>query len=544
MSVKMKDLLDRFASMQKAAEETLAAEPGALVGVKDMPGSEHDAQVPASAKKPDAEVTQGQPAGATTAEGAVNGGDAKPLNEGKLEVNQPLENPQQKPAITDDALTAKEAGAHLKDLVGGLLADIAAGKAQAQKQAAAKTESAEKTAQDQGAQAAQPAQTSEPANTEEKKEGEKTATAKTDAPKLELTEQMISKLAEAVATFNAGRKAAEDAIKTAAAKPAAKPAEKTAEKTVEKTAAEKKAEAIKNIKEACIKAAQAAGLDQAAAEAAAAQAMTDAGMSAEDAQAAQAAQSAAAGAEGAASAGEGAGEGAAAAEGVQLPEDVTAEEALKAIIDCVQSGELDVESAKAIVDEIAGDAGGADAGITEDQAAEAIAAGLESGEITPEQAEGLIAAIEGGAGEAAGAEAQGAEAAAQAAQEASDEAKGAADAEAAIKQAAAAIRANAIQKIASAVNANREAVKQAAAKEPKASPLTMKVASILKAHKEAQDAKAKEGAEKAAAEKAAAAKSEAQAKYLEGFCKKAAELGVDPQKLAQYIVASKAAQAK
>ena len=533
----MKDLLDRFASMQKAAEETLAAEPGALVGVKEMPGSEHDAQVPASAKKPDAEVTQGQPAGATTAEGAVNGGDAKPLNEGKLEVNQPLENPEQKPAITGDALTAKEAGAHLKDLVGGLLADIAAGKAQAQKQAAA-AKPAEKTAQDaNGAQAAQPAQTAEPAKTEEKKDGEKTATAKTDAPKIELNEQMLSKLAEAVATYNAGRKAAEDAIKTAAAKPAEKPAEKP----VEKTAAEKKAEAIKNIKEACIKAAQAAGLDQAAAEAAAAQAMTDAGVSAEDAQAAQAA---AAGAEGAAAAGE----GAAAAEGVQLPEDVTEEELAKAIIDCVQSGELDVESAKAIVDEIAGDAGGAGgegAGITEDQAAEAIAAGLESGEITPEQAEGLIAAIEGGAGEAAGAagaagaEAQGAEAAAQAAQEASDEAKGAADAEAAIKQAAAAIRANAIQKIASAVNANREAVKQAAAKEPKASPLTMKVASILKAHKEAQDAKAKEGAEKAAA-----AKSEAEAKYLEGFCKKAAELGVDPQKLAQYIVASKAAQAK
>ena len=542
MAVKMKDLLDRFASMQKAAEETLAAEPGALVGVKEMPGSEHDAQVPASAKKPDAEVTHGQPAGATTAEGAVNGGDAKPLNEGKLEVNQPLENPEQKPAITDDALTAKEAGAHLKDLVGGLLADIAAGKAQAQKQAAA-AKPAEKTAQDaNGAQAAQPAQTSEPAKTEEKNDGEKTATAKTDAPKIELNEQMLSKLAEAVATYNAGRKAAEDAIKTAAAKPAEKPAEKPvekpAEKPVEKTAAEKKAEAIKNIKEACIKAAQAAGLDQAAAEASAAQAMTDAGVSAEDAQAAQAA---AAGAEGAAAAGE----GAAAAEGVQLPEDVTEEELAKAIIDCVQSGELDVESAKAIVDEIAGDAGGADAGITEDQAAEAIAAGLESGEITPEQAEGLIAAIEGGAGEAAGAagaagaEAQGAEAAAQAAQEASDEAKGAADAEAAIKQAAAAIRANAIQKIASAVNANREAVKQAAAKEPKASPLTMKVASILKAHKEAQDAKAKEGAEKAAA-----AKSEAEAKYLEGFCKKAAELGVDPQKLAQYIVASKAAQAK
>ena len=509
----MKDLLDRFASMQKAAEETLAAQPGALVGVNDLPGSEHDAKVPAEAKKPNPEVTQGQPAGATTAEGAVNGGDAKPLNDGKLEVDQALENPVKKPEITDDALTAKEASAHLGKLVGELLSDISAGKAQAQKQAAA--------APAQGDGEARPA---------EQKEGEKTATAQTEAPKIELNDEMLSKLAAAVATFNAGRKAAENAIQKAAA---AKQSEKSAGQ-VEKTAAEKRMAAIRIVKKACVKAAQEAGLDPAAADAAAAAAMADAGVSAEDAAAAQVDADTAAADAGAAGAGD-----------VQIPDDVTEEEVAKAILDCVQSGELDVDTAKAVVDELAGDAGG----ITEDQAAEAIADGLQSGEITPEQAQELIATIEGGAGDAgaaggeaaaAGAEAAGAADAAQAAQDAADEAKGAADAEAAVKQAAAALRANAIQKVASAVSANREQIKQPAA-QPKASPLTEKVASILNARKSALDTQVAQAAQaaKAPAEKTASEKTEEQ-KYLEGFCKKAAELGVDPQKLAQYMLATKA----
>lgn len=546
MAVRMKDLLDRFASMQKAAEETLAAQPGALVGVNDLPGSEHDAKVPAEAKKPNPEVTQGQPAGATTAEGAVNGGDAKPLNDGKLEVDQPLENPVKKPEITADALTAKEASAHLGKLVDELLSDISAGKAQAQKQAAAasatttapaqtKTEGQEKAAQD--GQAA-PAKSEGEAKPAEQKEGEKTATAKTESPKIELNDEMLSKLAAAVATFNAGRKAAEAAIQKAAADKtdAAKQAEKPAGQ-VEKTAAEKRMAAIRIIKEACVKAAQEAGLNPAAADAAAAAAMSDAGVSAEDAAAAQVDAGAAAADAGAAGAGD-----------VQIPDDVTEEEVAKAIFDCVQTGELDVDTAKALVDELAGDAGG----ITEDQAAEAIADGLQSGEITPEQAQELIATIEGGAGDAgaaggeaaaAGAEAAGAADAAQAAQDAADEAKGAADAEAAVKQAAAALRDNAIQKVASAIVAKREQIKQAAAQQtqsaqPKVSPLTEKVASILNARKAALDAQAAQAAN-TPAEKTASEKTEGQ-KYLEGFCKKAAELGVDPQKLAQYMLATKA----
>lgn len=498
----MKQLLDRFASMEKAAQATLAAEPGALVGVNDLPGSEHDAKVPAEAKKPDAEVTQGQPAGATTAEGAVNGGDAKPLNEGKLEVDQPLENPEQKPAITDDALTAKEAEAHLGKLIGDLLSDIRTGKEQATKQAQDATPAA-----------------AEAKKGEPKDGGEKTATAKTDAPKIELTDEMLSKLAAAVASFNAGRKAADEAIKQAEAA------------QVEKQASEQ-VHAIAMVKAACIKAAQDAGLDPAAAEAAAVNAMATAGVPA-DAVAAVPAAPDAAGADDTATA--------AAPADVQLPDDVTEEELGAAIVDLVQSGQLDADTAKALVDEIAGDEGAAAAGagdITEDQAAEIIANGLKSGEITPEQAQAIVAAVEGegaaaGAAADAGAadaEAQGAADAAVAAQNAADEAQGAADAEAAIKQAAAQLRANTIQKVAAHIAGKREQVKQAAAKQS-ASPLLTKVASILQPSKDALVEK------QAAAQKQAPA-NDAQSKYLAGFCKKAAELGIDPRLLAKYALAN------
>ena len=135
MGVVMKQFIDRFKAMEKIANETLAANPEALVGVESLPGSEHDAKVPEEAKKPDAEVTQGQPSGATSTSGAVAGGDAKPLNEGKLEMDQPLLNAEKKPLVTDDALTAKVASEHLTSLVKDLLADIGSG---AQKQAEAK----------------------------------------------------------------------------------------------------------------------------------------------------------------------------------------------------------------------------------------------------------------------------------------------------------------------------------------------------------------------------------------------------------------------
>lgn len=467
MGVVMKQFIDRFKAMEKIANETLAANPEALVGIDSLPGSEHAAKVPDSAKKPDEEVAHGQPAGATTAAGAVSGGDAKVLNETKLEMDEPLLNPEKKPLITDDALTAKVANAKLSGLVGELLADLKAGQ---QKSAAPVAKAAQ----------------GEP-------------DAKTQ--KITLDDETISKIAAAQATFMMGRKAAEHVL----------------------GACEKKASAnglvdpSALIKAACVKAAQEAGLNPAEAEAAANNVMAAAGVSPEAVDAAApveapvadpaaAAPDAAAVAEPEVSA-----EEAAAA----LPEDVTEEELATAIVDLVQSGDLDVDSAKALVEEIAGDDEAA--AQTEDQAAEIIANGIESGEITPEQAKEIAAAIEGGTAEeeAAEAEAQGAADAEAAIQDAKDEAQGAADAEAAMKAAAAQIRGETIRKVASEVVRKRvEAVP--------GGRMLAKVASILKSRE----------AEKQAS---APAVQSGDAQYIAGFKKKAAEMGVDPSELARYV---------
>lgn len=265
MGIMLKQYLDRFAAMEKKANETLSAEPEALVGVNSLPGSEHDQSVPAEAKKPDAEVQQGQPAGATTAEGAVNGGDAKPLNEGKLEVDQPLDNPEQKPMITDDALTAKEASAHLASIVGDLLKDIGTA-TPSQKQAGC------------GGEGATHAATPAAPKKDDKKDDGKGEEKKASKPKIELDDDTLSKIAAATAVFMAGREAAGKAIKQASEK---------------KAGADVVANARKLIKEACVKAAQDAGLDPAAAEAAADNAMAAAGVAPEEVAAADAGAAAA-----------------------------------------------------------------------------------------------------------------------------------------------------------------------------------------------------------------------------------------------------------
>ena len=492
MAIPLKQYLDRFAAIEKKANETLSATPDALVGVDSLPGSEHDAKVPEDAKKPDEEVAQGQPAGATSASGAVNGGDAKPLNEGKLEVNQPLLNPEQKPLVTDDALTAKTADAHLASLVSDLLADIQSG---AQKQASC-------TCGEGATHAAAP----KVEKKEEKKDGEEKKASKTA---ITLDDETISKIAAAQATFMLGREAAEKAIKQV-------------------SASKLTPENARNlIKAACVKAAQDQGLAPADAEAAAANAMATAGMAPAEAAAVDAGAAAAD-----AGAAEAAATDAAAADTAGIPEDVTEEELATAIVDLVGSGELDPDTAKALVEEIAGDAGAA--APTEDQAAEIIAQGLESGEITPEQAEQIAAAVEtGAAGEVAAdaeaaagadAEAQGAADAEAAIKDAQDEAQGAADAEAAIKAAAAHLRSKMLSKVASAINAKRTEKKAAEAKPVPGSKVLAKVASILEARK----------AEKQAAANQSGRPTDAEL-YLAGFKKKAEEMGVDPAKLADYI---------
>ena len=498
MAIMMKQFIDRFKAMEKVANETLAANPEALVGVDSLPGSEHDAKVPEDAKKPDEEVTEGQPAGATSTSGAVNGGDAKILNEGKLEMDEPLLNPEQKPLITDDALTAKTANAHLVNLVKDLLADIKGG---------------EKQAQCGSAPSPSPAPAPAPAPKDEKKKdkkedesGEEKKAAKASKDPIEFDDDMLSKIAAAQYAFMKGREAAEALKKQASAPKGSKISPDAARKL---------------IKEACVKAAQEQGLDPAAAEAAADNALAVAGVPAEaaaaDAGAAESAADAAAADAAAADAG---------AADAGIPEDVTEEELATAIVDLVQSGELDADTAKALVEEIAGDEGAA--GPTEDQAAEIIAQGLESGEITPEQAQQIAAAVEGGAAGAeadaaasdagaADAEAQGAADAAAAIQEAQDEAKGAADAEAAMKSAAAMIRHNTLSKVASKI-----VEKRAAANPAPGAKIMSKVASILQAKK--------------AEKQAAAQTSPEESKYINGFKKAAEAAGVDPAALAHYVV--------
>lgn len=508
MGVVMKQFIDRFKAMEKIANETLAENPEALVGVSTMPGSEHDQKVPQEAKKPDPEVAQGQPAGAESAAGAVNGGDAKPLNEGKLEMDQPLENPEQKPLISDDALTAKTANEHLISLVGDLLADIKSN----QKQASCGGEGATHAAAP--AKGAAPAKKEPAKSTDGKPNGEEKKAEKS-TQKITLDDETISKLAAAQATFMLGRAAAEKVLQ--------KSAGNNGEFTPEAARA--------LIKESCIKAAQEQGMDPAAAAAAADNAMAIAGMPPAEA----AAAGDAAGAEtAAADAGAAADEAAADAGAAEaaLPEDVTEEELATAIVDLVQSGDLDVDTAKAIVEEIAGDEGSA--GPTEDQAAEIIAQGLESGEITPEQAQQIAAEVEGGGASAdAGAAGDGAAAAdadaaagaadaAAAVQDANDEAAGEKLAEEAIKIAAAKARSDAFAKVANAIVAKREEKRAAATPGFR---VMSKVAGILKAKKEAQEQANAKTQKQASAED----------RYIAGFVKKAQELGVDPKALAKYI---------
>ena len=423
MAYALNQILKEFEKMQKVANETLSASPDALVGVDSLPGSEHDANVPSSAKKPDKEATQGLPAGSDSAAGAVSGGDAKILNETKLEIDQPLLNPEKKPLVSDDALSAKTASDNLKKIVEGLLDDIA--KDSLGKQASA---TAAVSGDDAG------------------KGKHKEASMKN---KVELDSNVIAKLAASQAAFDAGRKAAEDAIKKCAS---------------DNSAAQ--IDPRKLIRDACIKEAQAQGLAPDEAAAAADNVMSAAGVG-----------------------------GGAQPEDVasMIPPDVTEEELGNAIVDLVQSGELDPESAKALVSEISG-AGEEQAAASEDEVANIIAEGIESGEITPEDAQAIAAAIDGGAApEDVAAEEQGAADAANAIQDAQDEAAGAAAAEEAIKQAS------------------------AAASTP-GKRILSKVAESL-------------------AQKQASADKTEEDKYIEGFCKKASEMGVEPKALAKYILA-------
>lgn len=423
MGVPLKQMMDRFEAIEKIAHAKIAEDPTGTENSAELtgvPGSEKDIKVPVEAKKPDEEVAEGQPAGAASTEGAVNGGDAKPCNEGKLEFDETLLNPDKKPMETADALTAKTAS-----LIQDLLNDIGS----------------VKSAAECGGGCA-PAAASAPKKDDKKvdKKDEKkqnvakdtTKSAGNKDGKIVFDNDMISKLAAAVSVYNKGKNAAE---KIAAAKQDAEDERRGMRDAIEYFGgAEKVAAAIdaaderrgmvdclKAVKQACVKIAQDAGLPPEVADAVSDQAMEQ-GLSEDIGGAAEAG---------------GAGEAEQIAE--SLPDDVTEEELGEAIVDLIQSGELPPEAAKEIVDAIAsGD--GADAGATaEDDVASIIADGVASGKITPEDAEAIAAELTGEAGADAGAAEAAAETAAEEDADAMNAAQGAADAEAAVKAASAEI---------------------------------------------------------------------------------------------------------
>jgi len=494
MGVPLKKMMDRFAALEKAALEKIAEDPTGTENSAELtgvPGAEKDKAVPEAAKKPDEEVAQGQPAGAASTEGAVVGGDAKPLNEGKLEFDQPVLNPDEKAMETSDALTAKTAS-----LVSDILKDLNS-----------------KQAESCGAKAtaAKPAD----AKKEVKQEAKKEAGAKN---KIEIGADMISKLAAAVSAYNKGKEAAMQVSsgvnKQAAAQDAADERrgmldaikyfaglKKQASVAANDAEDERRGmvDCLKTIKQACYKIAQDAGLPPEAAEAVAQQAMEQ-GLGGAEAPAAgvntDVSAEVPAATEGAAPAAEG-DAGAIDQIANALPDDVTEEELGEAIVDLIQSGEIPPEAAKEIVDAIADNGEGAagEAAPTEDDVANIIAEGINSGEITPEDAESIVNELTGGA---PADEANAAEDAAMSDADAAA-AQGAADVDEAVKAASAEM---------AAINDNPR------------SRLMNKVAGIV------------------------AYKRHVQGKYEEGFKKRAEELGVNPQKLAQYILAKQAQAAQ
>ena len=502
MGVPLKKMMDRFAALEKAALEKIAEDPTGTENSAELtgvPGAEKDKAVPEAAKKPDEEVAQGQPAGAASTEGAVVGGDAKPLNEGKLEFDQPVLNPDEKAMETSDALTAKTAS-----LVSDILKDLNAKQAEScgSKVTAAKPADAKK-------------EVKQAVKQEAKQEAKKEAGAKS---KIDIDVDMISKLAAAVSMYNKGKEAAMQVSsgvnKQAAAQDAADERRGMLDAIKYFAGLKKQAsvaandaedehrgmvDCLKTIKQACYKIAQDAGLPPEAAEAVAQQAMEQGlgGAGApSDGVTPDVSADVPAATEGAAPAAEG---DAGAVDQITnaLPDDVTEEELGEAIVDLIQSGEIPPEAAKEIVDAIAGNGAGVagEDAPTEDDVANIIAEGINSGEITPEDAESIVNELTGGA---PADEANAAENVAMSDADAAA-AQGAADVDEAVK----------------AASAEMEAINN----DPR-SRLMNKVAGIV------------------------AYKRHVQGKYEEGFKKRAEELGVNPQKLAQYILAKQAQAVK
>ena len=316
--------VDQFVTAKQASFQGGFKRAQAMNGIADMPGSEHDSKVPSEYEKPDPEVDDGSqgPEGAfSNIEGA---GKEDITQKHVLEVDQPAETPDKEPLVTDEA-DADPKTASVK-LANNLLARIKELRTSSTKRADnqkleikldAKT--LDKLAKDQ-----QPAAKKEEKKAEPAKEEKKAEAAKPDAK--EIAKQLVSKVA---AEKKASAKAEELKGAEAAFNDFLKAAyEKGARDTLEKLA-------------------QLAGADPAVAAALPAEQQGIDPAAAQDAAAAMAATP-----------------GADAQ--IEVPEElkgdeVSAEDVVEALGAAVESGEIDADTAQAVLSELAAaEAGEAD----------------------------------------------------------------------------------------------------------------------------------------------------------------------------------------
>lgn len=94
----------KFIEVKQASFQGGFKRAQSVADISTMPGSEHDSKVPSEYENPDPEVddgTQGPEGAFSTTTGAGN--DSDPTMQHVLEVDEPAENPDEEPLITDEA---------------------------------------------------------------------------------------------------------------------------------------------------------------------------------------------------------------------------------------------------------------------------------------------------------------------------------------------------------------------------------------------------------------------------------------------------------
>lgn len=336
---KLAEILAETEAFVKARETSFAGgfkRAQAVAGIDNMPGSEHDSKVPSEYKKPDPEVDDGSQGPEGVFSNIDGAGDTDPTMKHVLEVDEPAETPDQEPLITDEA-DAEPKTASATKLANKLLSRI------------------------------------------EKFQATKRATnQKLD---LQLTPEMLDKLA-------AQKKAAE--AKPAAPKPSAKDAAKELLNKIAAAKAERQGaeDALHDVLDAAYQQGARDTVEKLAqmmdpAALGAAPVADPSAMGGQDAMAAMAGAPAEVTPPEAAPAPADGAEGAEGGEGADLEvpdnlegEDISAEDIVEALDSAVESGELDPETAQAVLSELAAAEGGEGEVAADKEAAEKFASAI------------------------------------------------------------------------------------------------------------------------------------------------------------------------